>query len=156
MVRAAARGVIDYSQADPADAWWRRKHRWLLQEVAAQDDRDAELAELRRWAAAATTPKITDQSFDAAQANIKQALTAYFKLLYPWRAEEFDKASNSGGIDELLAYYEQEFGKPGEARYEEMVAELEKALQPVSFAEQLRRREKRKRDQMQKDSQKRL
>lgn len=123
MVRAAAEGLIDYSTCDPYDPRWWRRHWLLLDELDARTHvelLDREQQYLASILAAAETPR------DMIKTLAQQMLTGinnWTTLRAPWL--ELAALKDVKSADQLL---EEEIGKPGDPRYEEIMRETEALL----------------------------
>jgi hypothetical protein len=118
MVRAAARGVIDYSQADPTDINWRIRHRLLLKEIQRQDDYTVFDAVHRHWLSYVAHGSLTEDSFKSVKEHADEALTHVQEVVFPWLAEPVEEKPK-GQKDtikpehaELIERYKQRFGNP--------------------------------------------
>ena len=84
MVRAAAAGVIDYTQADPKDINWRLRHRLLIEEMERKDDVLLLEATHRHWmgyfARPISDPKVLGVVVDSAN----NALDSLRQVVAPW------------------------------------------------------------------------
>lgn len=125
MVRAAASGVIDYSQADPDDVNWRMRHALLLREVRRQDDLRFLDALQRHWDAYVSHGRLTEESYKNVTKYASDALDDYQELLFPWPKAAQKKEQNAAPAPEepkaqkvtidnetekLIAAYKARFG----------------------------------------------
>lgn len=84
MVRAAASGVIDYTQADPDDVNWRIRHTLLLRETRRLDDMQFTTALQRHWCGYIGHGRLTEESYANVSKYAGETLDDYRALLYPW------------------------------------------------------------------------
>lgn len=84
MVRAAATGVIDYSQADPKDINWRLRHRLLIREMQRQESCRVFDAVHRHWLAYIAHGNLVAESYDSVRKRADEALLDLQKCVYPW------------------------------------------------------------------------
>lgn len=124
MLRAATTGMMDYSRFDPWDAWWWRKLDWVLEELASVQNREAFEIQHEHWVTLASKGNLLPESFTTTQQNASTALNKWLKETYPWMADQIGDAGTQSGRDAAVAAYNAEFGKPGEERYEKMIAEV--------------------------------
>lgn len=90
MVRAAALGVIDYSQADPEDKNWRIRHKLLLHEVQRGESIQLYDRVHRHWLAYISHGKLEPDSYDHVRERAGEALLALKTAVYPWVQAEAD------------------------------------------------------------------
>lgn len=139
MRRAAVEGVIDYSKYDPDDPWWWHRHRVMLYEFEQKLLRDFHRVQHMHHVTLATG-NLTAESIEQSIANARQALNAWWKLQLPWEADQIGDAGVLTTEEQLQQTYQNLVGEPGTAHYEEVMAELDKAIRPMSRAEVLRQR----------------
>ena len=128
MVRAAATGMIDFRQYDPWDTWWKKKLRWVLDELDLQQTMDVCRLEHNHWITLAAKPNLTPESFELVKTNASAKLNQFLKAAYPWLADEIGASGEQTDRDAAVAAYQAEMGKPGDPHYEIMVDTLTKAL----------------------------
>ena len=126
MVRASTLGLINFAQFDPMDGWWWKKLYWTIDELATTQNREAITLQHRHWSAFLGSPKLSSEGFDTAKTNSSAALNRFLKNIYPWLADEIGETGTQGERQQAVAQFTEEFGKPGERRYEEMVSTLSK------------------------------
>lgn len=134
MLRAHADGLIDYARYDPDDKLWKRRHRMVLSFL---DDRIAsEVVARHHDQSMAVLSTYSGQSLNDACRRTDELMRQWHALQTPWAADEV------GGTPEERAarLYDRTVGVPGEPRYEEAMAQLDRELQPLTKAEKLRRR----------------
>ena len=144
MIRAAARGVIDFARFDPNDRRWWTRLRWLLDAWEADEFlKYLELQTLRH--ASALSPSAGSQWFDHYWKSTGKIVDAANDLLFPWNS----KSGKTGRIENVDAMYKQlvkTFGDPKDpevaARIDRAVAASKAARQPVAKPEQTRKRKK--------------
>lgn len=84
MVRAAASGAIDYSQADPDDLNWRLRHKLLLKEVRRQEEKALLDAVHAHWLGYLSHGSLTPDSFKNVRKHTEDALQEYQEVIFPW------------------------------------------------------------------------
>jgi hypothetical protein len=134
MLKAHVRGLIDYSRYDPDDKLWPAYQRAILSEL--HDQLMQEVFATHHRHATSLLPIIAERSRQDAVATTTKLLNNWWRLQTPWDAASI-------GVDpdtDAAQTYAQEVGKPGEARYEEAMRQLDRELAPLSPAEKLRRR----------------
>lgn len=95
MVRAAASGAIDYSQADPDDPNWYVRHRLLLSEVKRQDRKSMLEVAQRHWLAYVSHGRLTEESFSNTKKHASELVDEYYSLLFPWTNVDKETANTS-------------------------------------------------------------
>lgn len=125
MVRAAATGVVDYSQADPKDSNWRLRHRLLLREVQRQESCRVFEAVHQHWLAYVSHGNLVEDSFTNAKKHADEALIELQKCVYPWIKPEAPKQEPEGEKDTIKPEISPET-RALIARYEKMKAERAK------------------------------
>jgi len=133
MIRAAATGVIDFTQFDPTSAWWWKRMYMLLGELVAQQHREINLAVHTHWVTLASHSRLSPESFTSTQQHANNALQTLLDSYYPWL--ENQKTGDPNKV--LMDAFRQQYGYPGDPRYEKMLAEAAAALRPKSTAEKL-------------------
>ena len=128
MVRASATGMIDFAGFDPWDMWWWKKIRWVLDELDLQQTREVCMAQHNHWVTMASHSGLTDESWDQAKTNAGSAFNRLLKATYPWLADQIGEDGMKTDREQAIESYQEEFGKPGEERYEIMLDALLKAL----------------------------
>jgi len=123
MVKAAARGAVDFANADMRDRWWWRRTRWILQDLEREAEQQALTAQHIHWITSFANARLDDNSFSVTQENARDALGSLMSAYFPWRREEFESAAKAGTMEQALEDYREEFGYPGDPRYEAMLQE---------------------------------
>jgi hypothetical protein len=83
-VRAAVRGVIDYSQARLLDPDWWRRHYILVKEMEREDDLRLYERVLSQYQALVSNSGLTEESFKKTQDSAHDAFQDILCLLRPW------------------------------------------------------------------------
>lgn len=104
IVRAAARGLIDFSQARLLDRKW-----WLRLQILLDEIETADLIDLAKQAfmfhmLTAANGSLNEESFSAARTSANKLFKKVDKWLRPWVREEDDK-------NVLRSLYERYIGK---------------------------------------------
>lgn len=123
MVRAATTGAIDFTQADPFDAWWWRRLHWTLEEIEQQHRRHILGAQHMHWVTLLSSGNLKQEGMETAWKNALSMLNRLTGSHFPWFQDQLEADGRSGN-ETLLEEYRAEFGYPGEPRYEAMVAKL--------------------------------
>ena len=126
MVRAAATGVVNYSQADPTDGNWRLRHRLLLREMQRQESMRVFDAVHRHWLAYVAHGNLVDESYDSVKKRADAALLDIQKSVYPWIKVEEPADKTEGKTDTIKPAINAETRALIE-RYERFKAERENA-----------------------------
>lgn len=131
MVRAALTGAVDFSKADPRDRWWWRRLAWILGELEKSETRGLREAEHRHWIGLCSSSRInkSDENFKLVYHNAVKALDSVQQLYRPWQeASEESKAQTREGA---LEAFRDEYGYPGDPRYEKMLQEQAAAFEKI-------------------------
>lgn len=131
MLRAANAGLIDFSQFDPWDAWWWRKLRWVTEELETQQAKETDLLYHHHWVSLAAYGKLPPESFDLAKTRATASINRILKSVYPWLADKIGEAGTQTEREEAVASYHQEYGRPGDPRYEAMVDTVARTLKAM-------------------------
>lgn len=129
MIRASTSGVIDFSKFDPWDAWWWRRLQWTLDELDRRYSREVEVVNHNHWVTSANHPNLTAESFDKAKTYATSSLNRILKLTYPWLSDKIGEAGLITERQQAIADYHEQFGRPGDPQYDDMVRRLRKVLQ---------------------------
>lgn len=124
MVRAATTGVIDFTQFDPWDLWWWKRTQWALDELETQLQGEVAKVQHAHWVTLASHGRLEPASFETTMLNARQALDEYMTAMYPWLADTIAGNAAQNSNEALMTQYREEFGSPGEPRYEAMIAGL--------------------------------
>lgn len=128
MVRAAASGAIDYTQADPEDINWRIRHALLLREVRRRDDLTSLDVMQRHWCGYVGHGRLTEESYKNVSKHENEIVSDYMDVMFPWpkpeqkskeaAAQTENKPLPEATIDpdtaKLIAAYKERFGKKDE------------------------------------------
>ena len=128
MLRAEAAGLIDFSRFDPRDSWWWRKLSWAVDELETQQFMDVARMRHNHWVTILTKPNLSQDSVESAKVEADTSLRRFLQGAYPWMAEELEKQTSGTSQEELVTRYQEEFGKPGDAKYDEMIQGLAKVF----------------------------
>lgn len=126
MVRAAATGVIDFREADPFDSWWQRRLHWILEEIDNQDYRKLLAIQHNHWITLMGN-RVNEEGWEKAYEHARSALNLATQYTFPWYKEQLGgpgMSERENAIDE----WRKEWGRPGEPKYDEMVANLAKVF----------------------------
>ena len=142
MVRAATLGVIDFSRFDPVSAWWWKRFYMVMNELSAQQHRETNAAVHMHWVTLASHSRLTPESFDATEQRAADALQTLLGSYYPWLDDKFKKSDLQE--DPAVKAFREQYGYPGDPRYEKMLAEAKHALRKQSpFEKEAARRKRR-------------
>jgi len=134
MLRASTAGLIDFSQFDPWDMWWWKKLKWVFNELELQSSKEINTIQHAHWMALVLRDDLEDTTFKQVQKNAATAMNRVLQANYPWLAEQIGEDDKKTDVDAMVAAYEEIIGKPGEPRYEIMVAEM-RALEKKQMRE---------------------
>lgn len=126
MVRAAATGVIDYSQADPKDINWRLRHKLLIRELQRQESSRVFDAVHRHRLAYIAHGNLVAESYDSVKKLADEALLDLQKCVYPWIDTPAKSEKPEGGKDTIKPEISPETRALIE-RYEKMKAESDQS-----------------------------
>jgi hypothetical protein len=132
MIKAAATGAVDYSHADPQDKYWWRRLRWITDAMAAEDDYRLIEAQHRHWVTIFANGQLDANSFDNAKANAQHYLTQLIGFRYPEYAKKLEQEAFRGSREGALQAFREEFGYPGDPRYEKMLEETMEAFKKLA------------------------
>lgn len=125
MVRASLLGAIDFSQADPSDSlWWKRTY-WILNELAATQHREVITRQHQHWLGLLANQKVVEDTeiLSDILLHANEALSSLMTSYWPWQ-KAAAAVETTQSRDALLDAYYAEYGRPGEERYENMLAEV--------------------------------
>ncbi len=129
IVRAALTGAVDFSKADPRDRWWWKRLNWILGELENRETRELRQLEHQHWMGLCSVARITEESFKSAHANAIKSLEAIQQLYRPWwKPSEESKAQTREGAIEA---FREEYGRPGDPRYQKMLQEQAAAFEKI-------------------------
>lgn len=128
MVRAATTGAIDFTQFDPWDLWWWKRTRWALDELETQLQAEVSKVQHTHWVTLASHGRLESTSFDTVVTNAQRAMDQYMKAMYPWLSSTIAEYESQHSTGAFVDQYHEEFGKPGEPRYEAMIAGLKEVF----------------------------
>lgn len=124
MLRAATLGVFDFAQFDPWDAWHWKRLRLVLDEISRRNNQEALLAQQTHWVALMSNPRLEEESWEGIKMAAQDTLTQILQGYYPWREKEIGEAGAKTSRDRAVDQFREQYGRPGEPRYDQMVAEL--------------------------------
>jgi hypothetical protein len=122
MVQAAARGVIDFSEADTRDRhWWRRTY-WLLNQL--ETDNTDHICQLRlKQHLTVTEYGLAKEAFDTHWKAANDLIANMMKRRFPWETFQADAAA-----DHLRDAYVNRFGDPNDP---EVIARQEAEMKEI-------------------------
>jgi hypothetical protein len=123
MLRAAATGAINFAQFDPWDNWWWRRMRLIIAELGRQNNQESLTTQHQHYLAYLSNGQLSDDSWEAQKAAADETLNGLLRGYFPWRADEIGAAGAKTGRDHAVEQFYEIYGKPGEPRYEQMMAE---------------------------------
>lgn len=141
-IRAAARGIIDFRQADVRDVRWWRRANLLIRALADDDEVQGLMQALHYQLALVGNSGIRDEDFAEAQKRAQAILRDIIHLLQPWAAQKKGDNTVQSEIDRLTELYKSVFGDPSDP---EVRARLDK------MAEEFKRETERKRSERNRD-----
>jgi hypothetical protein len=116
-LRAAARGVIDFSKARVDDVRWWRRTNVLIKTMSVEDDMVAVRAAFDLQRSLVGNSGLTDKSFEASQKTAKALFGDIVEVLYPWSSKE-SAARKAGEIEGLINQYKQLVGDPNDPEFQ--------------------------------------
>lgn len=119
MLRAAARGVIDFEAADPLDPGWWKQTQLLLTEVAREAAVSHLSAKQTHVAALLSHGNLAGDGFNTMQEQSSELLHKLQQLLQPWIEEDL-----TSRVDDLASQYEETFGRMDSTEHKEKEARL--------------------------------
>lgn len=120
-LRAAARGVVDFSQARVLDVrWWRRSNA-LIKAMAAEDDLVAVRAAFDLQRSLVGNGNLTKESFEECQKKVQALFGDVIDVLCPWAAKD-GEAKKTGQVNELIDKYRTMVGDPNDPEYAKKLA----------------------------------
>lgn len=132
MVRAAATGAIDFAQADPRDKYWWRRLRWITDTIAREDDYRLTEAQHRHWVTVFANGQLNDESFENAKSNAQEYLNRLVIHRYPEYEQQLQNEAYLQTREGALAAWREQFGYPGEPRYEKMLEDAMSAFKRLA------------------------
>lgn len=90
MVRAAASGLIDYTEADPSDKQWNIKHKLIISELIRQSRQEILQCYHTHVCAYLSHSNLTAESFTKLKESAKDAYQSLRQNMYPWLEKELD------------------------------------------------------------------
>jgi len=124
-VRAAARGVVDFSAARVLDVGWWRKTNLLISSMA-DDDRLLTLrAAFDFQRALVANGNLTKESFEGCQKTCREILDDIWNVVSPW-SKATQASVRSGQIGSLIDAYKRMVGDPDDPKFrDKLLKELE-------------------------------
>ena len=117
MTRAAALGVVDFSQASAAgEAWWRRTNA-LLDDLADREDKDLLIEAYKYHLALISNSDLTDDSFNRAKKGALDTFVEIFNLAHPWETTSTRKMRQDQMLKLREAYKQVFGGDPSDPEY---------------------------------------
>lgn len=126
MAELAFRGAINFETFDPLDSRSWLRLTFLMEAEERRRTQEYTTASLMRQSMVATVPRLTTESINESLEASADKLSQLLKLSYPW--QHFADANRKTAEEELLEAYRQEFGAPGEERYDDMVRTFNEQL----------------------------
>lgn len=116
-LRAAARGIIDFSQARPLDVRWWRRTNVLMKAMAADDDLIAVRAAFDLQRSLVGNGSLTEKSFEGCQKSAKALFGDIIEVLYPWSAKDAE-AKKQGQLNGMIDAYKKLVGDPDDPEFQ--------------------------------------
>lgn len=122
MVRAATRGVLDFTRTDPLNPRWWQRTQWILDELQQQTYRESLKMQHAHWCSIAIATAAAGHSATEALNAATETISSYIASLshQPAKAAE---ASETTPAQDLAERYREIFGSPGDPAYEQRVEE---------------------------------
>lgn len=112
LVRAAARGVIDFRTMRPREANWHRKVRMLLRQLRQDDETFLLTQILRVRAGYLGNGQLSDDDFRTQQREIRRLVEELSRRLYPWL--DGGPGGRMSEIERMRQLYYQVIGDPND------------------------------------------
>lgn len=116
IVRAAARGVVDFSRARVLDPRWWRRTRALVRAMVLDDDLLTLNTILDYQCALVGNPSLTDESYKKAQDTIKSLMADIVNARRPWEAKTVEEVRQTG-LKGLVDLYKKYVGDPADPAF---------------------------------------
>ncbi len=113
-IRAASRGVVDFSQADLRDVQWWRRSNLLIRAMAQDDERHVVDAAFRLQLALLANGSLNEESFKGAKENSRALLDQMHRALLPWSDPDREAQSELQGLYET---YKRLVGDPADPAF---------------------------------------
>jgi len=123
-VRAAVRGIIDYSEARLLDPRWWKRTRLLLNAMVREDDFLLQRGIFDYHRSLASNSGLTEESFKLSQERARDSFHDILGALRPWEGSSAEERKAKEYADLRQAYVEA-FGDPSDPEYQ---AEQEEKL----------------------------
>lgn len=133
-LRAAVRGVIDFTQARVHDVRWWRRANVLIKAMAAEDDLVAVRAAFDLQRSLVGNSGLTEKSFEGCQKAAKALFGDIVEVLYPWSAKDAEQ-KKAGEIGGLIDQYKRLVGDPDDPEFQKKLAH-DLALQEAAAQEE--------------------
>lgn len=142
MARAAARGIWNPAGYDPEDRQQRRRLDWGMQILEQDLQIDMRQAVQAHWLGRLAVQQAGEQStaWHLEQAGAK--LQDYLVSLFPWLTDELASVVGGSVLGDPQQAYHAMMGRPGEARYEEMLRGMQQ-IRKLTDEEKQQDRERR-------------
>lgn len=115
-LRAALRGVVDFSKARVLDvSWWRRTNALVLA-MAEDDELQVVRARFDLQRSLVGNSGLTEESFKACQEAARSLLDAYTAAARPWEAKTAD-SRRAETVTGLVAAYKRLVGDPDDPAF---------------------------------------
>lgn len=121
-VRAAARGLLDFSRADPRDIRWWRRSTAVVRSMHRDDGLAVVRAALDYQLAMLSNGGVTEETFRGARDGAYESFNDVVNIVQPWAANTTEELKKQG-INELLAAYKETFGDPNDPEFQRKLAE---------------------------------
>ena len=123
MVRLAMGGQFDFQKFDPFDLWCQKKLQWLLDELESQLIIDVAKFQHSHWLGLAANAKTIETTVNEWRANAGKTLNIFLTHTYPWLKDKIGEAGTVTSQEQELKAYRETWGKPGDQKYDTMIAE---------------------------------
>ncbi len=128
-LQAAAKGLVDFSEADYFDPAWNRRLRLLLKALEAENDREISMMRYQHRAMLLTTPWLDPAAISDTQDAALRDLDAVVGYYRPW---EFDKKTREekevADTTKLRNTWQRTFGSLDDPKVQDRLAKTRAAL----------------------------
>jgi len=128
MTRAAADRTVDFSAFDPWDPWSWKRLGFLLKEQEERARLIVATTQHQHWLALLAIQKLATEKIPEIQEHANTALNQIVGIAYPWMKKLLGEQGIATARKDAVTAYHEQFGYPGEPRYEIMMDNLRKVF----------------------------
>lgn len=139
MVRAAATGALDFSEADPYDPRWMIKLRLVLAELLRQSSLNFATVLHSHYVNFTTIPRLEEASFTKLRNGANDSLDIVIQQSEPWNKEQAEKATKDK-VHAAVQEWEDHYGKLDDPGVQEAIAATVAAVKRHRVEEEIKRK----------------